>query len=126
MNDEGSDVSTRDDLDEQLADARELKNAEVFLKRANGEMFALLKNGDVAWAMVMRNERDAGYSTRNPAYSGAPDATIEYRLSNGRREQYPAVWAVPAADALRAAEYFFDQGGRAPFLTWHDDGLDDE
>jgi hypothetical protein len=47
---------------------------------------------------------------------------IEYRLSNGQVDQYPASWALPEQEIMRALEYFVEyQGGRAPFVRRHSD-----
>ncbi len=71
--------------------------------------------------MYMRYEGDAGSSTRNPQYTGPHKAMIEYYLSHGQCDEYPAAWNITTAEALRALEYFFDEKAMAPWLTWQDE-----
>jgi len=40
--------------------------------------------------MFLRENGDAGFSSRNSSYSGSPDALIDYYLDNGQHDQYPA------------------------------------
>ena len=49
-------------------------------------------NGDFGWLMYLRGNGDPGFSSRNPNYDGPPDAQIDYELSNGQRDLYPASW----------------------------------
>lgn len=80
-----------------------------------------LINGERGWLMYLGEPGDSGYSSRNPAHDGPAEATIEYYLSNGQRDEYPASWAVPVEDIHRALEYFRRTGERAPFVAWHRD-----
>jgi hypothetical protein len=100
-------------------------------------LFALL-NQSIGWLMYLRHYGDAGFSSRNPAFDasaaapsgptfvsrfrGALVPVIEYRLSNGQVDQYPASWALPEEEIVRALEYFVEhRGDRAPFVVWNDD-----
>lgn len=83
-------------------------------------MVALI-NGDRGWLMYLEEPGDSGFSSRNPAYQGPADAMIEYYLSNGQRDEYPASWAYPIDELRRALEYFRREGQRAPFIEWHRD-----
>ncbi len=80
-----------------------------------------LINGEVGWLMYLRENGDAGFSTRNPSYSGSPDALIDYRLDNGQRDRYPAAWALPVSEIERALQHFITYGEPASWLTWHND-----
>jgi hypothetical protein len=47
---------------------------------------------------------------------------IDYRLSNGQEDEFPASWALPEPDVMLALEYFVEhEGRRSPFVQWHDD-----
>src|SRR5215468_5239510 len=49
---------------------------------------------------------------------------MTYRWSNGMPEEFPASWALPESDIMRALEYFVQhEGRRAPFVQWHDDAV---
>jgi hypothetical protein len=71
--------------------------------------------------MYLRCEGDSGFSSRNPSYDGTADGEIEYELSNGQRDFYPASWALPIAEIRRALEYFGREHQRPPFVIWHED-----
>jgi hypothetical protein len=71
--------------------------------------------------MYLSEPGDSGFSSRNPDYDGPEDAEIDYILSNGQRDFYPASWALPLAIVERALEHFRATGERAPFVTWHAD-----
>ena len=104
-----------------------------------GPTLVALLNGNIGWLMYLRHDDgDTGFRSHNPAFDGADPAlggpafvsrfdgelvaVIEYRLSNGQVDQYPASWALPEQEIMRALEYFVEhQGGRAPFVHWHDD-----
>ena len=78
----------------------------------------------MGWLMYLRKNGDAGFSTRNPHYSGDPNAVLDYRLDNGQHDQYPASWALPIAEVQRAMEHFITNAGPPTWLTWHNDSGD--
>lgn len=84
----------------------------------------VLINGDVGWLMYLREPGDAGFSSRNPDYAGPEDAMIDYELSNGQADEYPASWALPLPLIMRAIEYFRSEGLPPPFVVWHNDSED--
>jgi len=115
-------VTDLDELQLRLAQIRRTQFSEVWLQHTEGwPAIAALVNGDAAWLMFIRHEADAGFSTRNPQYSGPPKAMIEYYLSNGQRDEYAAAWNITTAEALRALEYFLERETMAPWLSWYDD-----
>jgi len=90
----------------------------------DGQSLVALINGDIGWLMYQRDSADAGFSSRNASYSGAPDAVIEYYLSNGQRDEYPASWALPLTDICRALAFFRENAKPPPFIAWHNDSED--
>lgn len=74
---------------------------EIWAKSPDGQSLYALVNGNVGWLMYLRKYGDAGFSSRNPNYSGPEDATIEYFLSNGQRDEHPASWALPILEIQR-------------------------
>ncbi len=71
--------------------------------------------------MYLREDGDSGFSSRNPSYDGPPDGQIEYELSNGQHDFYPASWALPLAEIQRAIQYFEREHNQPPFVSWHED-----
>src|SRR5688572_30531854 len=94
---------------------------DVILTGRSGQMIHALINRDHGFLRYMRFQGDVGFTSRNPAYAGPPDASVEYQLSNGRVERYPAAWALPTEIVRKALHYFFLHEQRAPFVHWHDD-----
>jgi hypothetical protein len=90
----------------------------------DGQSLSALINGDLGWLMYLRNAGDPGFSSRNPNYVGAADATIEYVLGNGQRDEYPASWALSIVEVLRALEYFHKHHKPPTFVAWHNDSGD--
>ena len=74
--------------------------------------------------MYLRENGDAGFSSQNPNYSGPADATIEYRLSNGQQDEYPASWALSVAEIERALNFFQKEHKPPTFIHWHNDSGD--
>ncbi|MBU2853023.1 hypothetical protein HF928_03035 [Acidithiobacillus ferriphilus] len=94
---------------------------ERWTHRPEGQALCALINGDRGWLMFLRSEGDAGMSSRDPAYVGAPDAEMEFQLTNGQVDRYPVAWTLPIQDIERAIEFFKAYGEPAPFVSWHDD-----
>jgi hypothetical protein len=95
--------------------------AEIWEQGAEGCALGAFINGDVGWLMFLRFDGDAGFSSRNPSYTGPAEEEIAYRLQNGQIDRYPASWALPLAEVTRALEYFQKTEERPPFIMWHDD-----
>jgi hypothetical protein len=85
---------------------------EISAETPDGQSLFALINGDRGWLMYLRANGDAGFSSRNPDYADPEDAVIDYVLSNGQRDEYPASWALPKAEVLRALEFFAENAGR--------------
>ncbi len=71
--------------------------------------------------MYLRESGDAGFSSRNPDYRGEPDAMLKYQIINGQDDVFPASWALPEIQVIKALEYFVECQQRPPFIQWHDD-----
>ena len=105
-------------------DAKASPFREVWLESPDGKSLCALINGDVGWLMYLRENGDAGFSSRNPGYAGPPDEMVEYCLSNGQRDLYPRGWAYPTPVIERAMEYFREHGEPPPFISWYNDSED--
>lgn len=99
---------------------------EIWIDKPGGRVMCALINGNAGWLMYLRYKGDAGFSSRNFDYDGAPSATIDYVLSNGQRDEYPAAWALPIDVVKRALDYFEKEGRPAPFVSWHNNSGDSE
>jgi hypothetical protein len=97
---------------------------EIWVELPDGQSLCVLINDDIGWLMYLRCKGDAGFSSRNLDYSGPPHATVEYRLSNGQRDEYPASWALPLSEVERALAFFRANQRLPPFIHWHNDAGD--
>ncbi len=97
---------------------------ELWYTGPNGEQLCALINDGSGWLMYLRDPEDVGFSSRNPDYDGPADATIDYVLSNGQVDGYPAAWAYPTDIVMKAVEHFILTGLAAPFVRWHNDAGD--
>jgi len=98
-------------------------------------------NTNVGWLMYLRHDQgDSGFTSRNPMYDESDTLgglafdgrygtekhvpVITYRWSNGMEEEFPASWALPESDIVRALVYFVEhEGRRSPFVQWYDDAV---
>lgn len=122
INKDHFEVSEVESLRSRLKHIRDMQFSEVWMQRLSSwPAICALVNCESAWLMFLRFEGDSGLSTRNPKYSGANNAVIEYYLSNGQRDEYPASWNITTTEALRALEYFLTEEKMAPWLQWHEE-----
>jgi hypothetical protein len=97
---------------------------EIWIDSPDGQSMCALINGEQGMLLYLRLEGDAGFSSRNPKYTGPDDATLEYYLSNGQRDEYPLVCALPLDEVNRALEYFESNHKPPAFISWHNESGD--
>jgi hypothetical protein len=114
-------LSSLADLRQHLSASASEQYREVCLSVESGPSLCCLINGKVGWLMYLREDGDAGFSSRNPNFAESTDRFIEYRLGNGQIDQFPASWALDEAAIAQALEYFFTFKTRPPFIVWHDE-----
>lgn len=91
---------------------------ELWLKEPKGPAVCMLRNGVNAWLMYLRHEGDSGFTSLGDAQRS--DA-VNYRLSNGQTDEYPAAWCVPVEQCYKALAYFFVNSGLRPeWLAWRE------
>ncbi|MEK7950795.1 Imm1 family immunity protein [Luteolibacter soli] len=118
-----AEINTIEEIRERLRSPRP-PFLELWATAPPDRSLCALISGDVGWLMFLRENGDAGFSTRNPDYSGSADEFIDYQLENGQHDQYPASWALPVSEVQRALEHFITHAEPAPWLTWHNDSGD--
>ena len=117
-------TSVLDDLHACLLEARNSPYAEIWVDHGDYPSLCALVNGDRAWLMYLRYNGDAGFSSRNPGYEGPEKAVVDYYLSNGQRDEYPASWAYSTDEVFAALEWFAANKGSPPSITWFNDSGD--
>lgn len=83
-----------------------------------------LVNGAQSWLMLLRYDGDAGFSSRNLTYRGDASEMVEYYLSNGQRDLYPAAWAYPTPRTLEAVTFFAEHRRVPDWIAWFNDSGD--
>jgi hypothetical protein len=111
-------------LETMLARIPETGFAEVWVMHGRFPALCALLNGNVGWLTCLRAEGDAGFSSRNPGYSGPPDAEIEFMLSTGQVDRYPVAWTYPREDVLAAVRLFASTRSCSASLSWFNDSGD--
>jgi hypothetical protein len=118
--------------------SEQFREISLYVEPPGPSLIALL-NGNIGWLMYLRHgDGDPGFSSRNSSFASVGNATdtriftgrfdgegvplIQYQLSNGQVDEYPASWALPESEIVRALVYFVEHSGaRPPFIHWHDD-----
>jgi hypothetical protein len=107
-----------------LLDACNARYAEIWIDHGDFPSLCALVNGDRGWLMYLRYDGDAGFSSRNPTYAGPKDAVVDYFLSNGQQDEYPASWTLPRSEVFEALEWFAANKASPPSITWFNDSGD--
>ena len=97
-------------------DSRE--DFELWLNLTDGPALCMLRHADAAWLLYLNHESDSGYtSIGNPQAHGS----VQYRLSNGQVDEYPAAWCLDVEDCYKALVYFFvNEGLRPDWIKWQE------
>ena len=111
------------DLASSLAELPESGFAEIWVSHGSFPTLCALINGDRGWLMFLRYEGDAGFSSRNPDYAPS-HAELEFMLSNGQVDRYPAEWTYSRAQILETLEYFAHTRHLPAALYWFNDSGD--
>ncbi|WP_315115747.1 hypothetical protein [uncultured Clostridium sp.] len=76
------------------------KYKEIWIYNETDEQaLCALINGEYGWLMYLREEGDAGFSSRNPDYKGTEDATIEYFKKYHKPPKF-VVWHNDSGDGV--------------------------
>jgi hypothetical protein len=96
----------------------------IVLQSESGQSVHAPINGDVGLLMFLRGAGDAGFSSRNPDFTGSPSDLVEFRLDNGQVDHYPSAWVLPRTTIDRALAHFGTFGTAPDFVVWHNDSGD--
>jgi hypothetical protein len=90
---------------------------ELWASLSEGSSLCMLRNGEHAFLIYLRFPGDSGFVSGGKV---AADSVIEYQLSNGQLDEYPASWCISTEQCYKAIAYFFvNQGRRPEWLAWH-------
>jgi hypothetical protein len=116
-------IADADDLWTVLTELPKESFHQVCLQRTSGEVLCAQIHAGRGWLMYLLYAGDPGFSSRNSAYNGPPNAKHPFRLPNGQLDEYPAEYWLTCGSVYRAMQYFYVHGGLAPWVSWHDDAL---
>jgi hypothetical protein len=80
-------ANQRERIKQQFENSKQVdrsKCEEIWVRKEDGQAMCALINDDLGWLMYLRNDGDAGFSSRNPTYQGPGDAMPGYFLNNGQ------------------------------------------
>jgi hypothetical protein len=129
INNQESTITTAADLERTCDVVRQQQFSEVWLEASDdGPSLVMLVHDEYALLMYLPdNEGSLGFTSRNPAYAGAPDAQIEFLLANGQLDEHPAAWTYPLSVGCAVCRDFVQMlGALSPLITWHDDNKPDD
>ncbi|HWE37879.1 MAG TPA: hypothetical protein VG406_15020, partial [Isosphaeraceae bacterium] len=104
----------------QLPDGQAL----VWAQLPDGQALGAILDEESGCLFYRRDPDDVGFTSRNPKYSGPPDARHAYILSDFRQASYLASWALPVEDISRAIAFFRLVKRPPTFVSWHNDSGD--
>ncbi|HKD31191.1 MAG TPA: hypothetical protein VKC66_35455 [Xanthobacteraceae bacterium] len=113
-------IASVDELRQALAPFASQRFREIWVSiDSGGPSLCAHMNTNVGWLMYLRHDQgDSGFTSRNPTYDESDTLgglafdgrygtekhvpVITYRWSNGMEEEFPASWALPESDIVRA------------------------
>jgi hypothetical protein len=102
---------------ELLDESMTKEQAEIWLSfEPDGPRMAMFRNFENAFLMYLKSPDDSGMvSFANAGCAGL----VDYCLSNGQQDQYPASWSIPVSLCAKAIRQFVHNHGEQPeCVTW--------
>lgn len=111
-------ISTVEALQAAIDRFDEQERFELWVSGSEGPSLCMLRNGEHAFLMYLRFPGDSGFVSNGTA---AAEGAVEYRLSNGQLDEFPASWCIPVEQCYKALVHFFiNEGQRPEWLVWHE------
>ena len=119
FNGESKLVTSTESMRRLLSRYDETPEFELWAISSCGPSLCMLRNGGHALLMYLRQEGDSGFSSR----SGADcETTVEYRIANGQRDEYPLAWCIDVKQCYEAFAFFFENAGaKLESISWKED-----
>jgi len=83
-----------------------------------------LINDEYGWMLFFRYDGDAGFHTINKNYDGNDFDVLEYYLSNGQLDEYPAKYALNRRTIVNCLKEFIVTGKAPEYIDWINDSSD--
>lgn len=117
-------ASAVEELQGFLQVARRHEFVEIWVDHGPFPSLCALVHAESAWLMYLRHEGDAGFSSRSASFSGPPEQTIDFMLSNGQVDEYPASWTYPSETAFEVLVAFAREARVPDSIAWFNDSGD--
>lgn len=89
---------------------------ELWVCVPDGPSMCMLRNGESAWLMYLREPGDSGFRSVGDTHRPGVEA---FTLGNGQVDEYPLAWCIDVAQCLQALIDFRDRDGARPeSITW--------
>jgi hypothetical protein len=111
-------------LNKELEEIRLYQYAEVWICHSEFPALCALINNKLGWLMALRYDGDAGFHSLNLSYQGSKEDKIEYILSNGQMDFYPASFAYPMEIIIDALKVFAETTKFPDTINWKNDSFD--
>ncbi len=116
FNGHAEEVASPEALGEALQRFDRAAEFELWASVPAGPSLCMLRHGEHAWLMYLRQEGDSGFTSLGEAERPSTQA---YILSNGQKDEYPLAWCIPLEQCYRAIAYFHANGGeQPPWIRW--------
>lgn len=117
LNDQEWNITTHEELCDRITDATKLREHELWIMCDTGQALCMLKNGTHAFLMYLKNDEHAGLVSKG---NDDTKQLIEYRLSNGQVDEYPASWCIPAKVCYQVViDFCLHNGARPDWIGWN-------
>lgn len=101
-----------------LALASATPQFELWACVADGPSLCMLRNGEHAWLMYLREPGDSGFHSCGDADRVGD---VCFRLDNGQLDSYPLAWCIDIGECLAALAFFHANAGARPAqVTWQE------
>ncbi len=116
LNDRTLDAASIEQLGVTLDEIDAKQKFELWISVPFGSCMTMLRNGEDAWLMYLREPGDSGFrSSGDPSRSGLRS----FRLANGQDDEFPLAWCIDIEQCYKAVAYFYVNDGEKPeWIDW--------
>lgn len=109
-------ITSLEQLGAVLYECDRVPEFELWVAAESFPSMCMLRNGEHAWLMHMRNEDDSVHSIGE--YAG--DGVCNFKRANGQVDEYPLSWCVEVEQCYKAIAYFYvNRGGAPTWIKWY-------
>ncbi|WP_343565688.1 hypothetical protein [Sphingobacterium sp.] len=112
-------ITTLVELKTVVVQFHETEFVEYTLSGHDESSIILLKNSTHSFAIYLRFNGDAGYTTHNP--KGTTSEMKDFILTNGQRDEYPTALLVDNKDGLEILQFYLLTGEMYPGIKWQEE-----